>query len=183
MEEYIDILNSKGEFTGVCCLKSIVHQYGLYHATVHIWFYTNEGQILLQKRASSKNIFPNLWDVSVAGHIDSGESPMEAAIRETNEEISITLLEGSLSYIGNYFEEKIIDSNCIDREFHFIYIAKLPLPLKQIVFEKNEISALKLLPINDLEDAFKNSEAKTAFVPHDITYVKLVTKALQDKIF
>ena len=44
------------------------------------------GEILLQQRSHKKIIHPLLWDVSTAGHIDAGESFLEAALRETKEE-------------------------------------------------------------------------------------------------
>ena len=73
MDERIDILTSTGQLTGKTCLKSEAHQKGLYHQTVHIWFYTDTKKILLQKRAAVKKVFPNHWDVSVAGHMGAGE--------------------------------------------------------------------------------------------------------------
>ena len=48
-------------------------------------------QILLQQRSHKKTIHPLLWDVSVAGHIDAGETFIEAALRETKEEIGLLL--------------------------------------------------------------------------------------------
>ena len=56
MDELIAILDAEGNATGKTCLKSIVHKTGLYHATVHIWFYTTKGSILLQQRSASKII-------------------------------------------------------------------------------------------------------------------------------
>ena len=46
---------------------------------------------------TQKNIYPLLWDVSVAGHIDAGETFFEAAIRECKEEIGLTLTPKILS--------------------------------------------------------------------------------------
>ena len=89
MDELIDILDDQGNLTGRNCLKSIAHIEGLNHATVHIWFYTPEGNILLQQRAATKKIYPLLWDVSVAGHVNSGESLLTAAIREVKEEVNV----------------------------------------------------------------------------------------------
>ncbi|HRV55626.1 MAG TPA: NUDIX domain-containing protein, partial [Mangrovimonas sp.] len=78
MEEYLDILDKTGKPLGESYLKSVVHQKGYYHNTVHIWFYTKEGQILLAQRSFKKTICPGMWDVSVAGHVDAGET-LEAA--------------------------------------------------------------------------------------------------------
>ena len=91
MDELIAVLDAKGNATGKTCLKSIVHKTGLYHATVHVWFYTNKGKILLQQRAASKIIYPLLWDVSVAGHINATESFKSGAVREIKEEIGLII--------------------------------------------------------------------------------------------
>jgi 8-oxo-dGTP pyrophosphatase MutT (NUDIX family) len=43
--------------------------------------------------------WPNLWDVSVAGHISAGEGPVEAALREAQEELGVTLVPGECSHL------------------------------------------------------------------------------------
>ena len=90
MKEFLDIWDGSGKPIGQICEKSIAHQKGLFHPTVHIWFYTSTPSLLLQKRGSNKETFPNLWDVSVAGHVSSGESIIGGALREIKEEIGAT---------------------------------------------------------------------------------------------
>ena len=90
-DELIDIVTKSGDPTGQSALKSKIHSKGFYHNTVHIWFYTRDGEILLQQRAATKAIYPLLWDVSVAGHIDAGETIKDGAIREIKEEIGLTI--------------------------------------------------------------------------------------------
>jgi isopentenyldiphosphate isomerase len=84
-DEYLDILDESGEFTGRTCLKSVAHKIGYFHPTIHVWFYTTRAEVLLQKRGSEKLTFPNYWDVSVAGHVGAGEAIEEAAVREVLE--------------------------------------------------------------------------------------------------
>ena len=91
MDELIDIIDANGKPSGNSVLKSIIHAKGYYHNTAHVWFYTNDGEILLSQRSSKKTICPLLWDVSVAGHVDSGETIKLAAIRETKEEIDLDI--------------------------------------------------------------------------------------------
>ncbi|MEP3384912.1 MAG: NUDIX domain-containing protein, partial [Flavobacteriaceae bacterium] len=100
MDELIDILDENGNHVGKTCLKSEAHLKGLFHPTVHIWFYTKDGGILFQKRGKDKKTFPLLWDVSVAGHIGAGEPIIEAAIREVEEEIGLKVLASDLDKIG-----------------------------------------------------------------------------------
>ena len=100
MPEYIDIVTKQGIPTGKSALKSDVHTKGYYHNTAHVWLFTKDGHVLLAQRAASKLICPLLWDVSVAGHIDAGETIEQAAIREIKEEIGLQLTESSLYKIG-----------------------------------------------------------------------------------
>ncbi|MBT8324622.1 MAG: hydrolase, partial [Winogradskyella sp.] len=61
MDEIIDIVDQDGKPTGKSALKSIVHKEGLPHNTIHLWLYTDDGNILLQQRSHKKAIFPLLW--------------------------------------------------------------------------------------------------------------------------
>ena len=56
-DELIDILNEDLTIQKTC-LKSYAHMHGLLHASVHIWFYTSSGEVLLQRRAKTKIAFP-----------------------------------------------------------------------------------------------------------------------------
>jgi len=49
MDELIDILTSEGKATGKSALKSEAHHHGWFHATVHIWLFTTDAKVLLQK--------------------------------------------------------------------------------------------------------------------------------------
>lgn len=58
---------------------------GILHGASHVWIWRKDNgtlEILLQKRAPNKRTWPNRYDVSAAGHIDLGETPLDAALRE-----------------------------------------------------------------------------------------------------
>ena len=130
MEDYIDIITEFGTPTGKSASKSEVHTKGYYHNTAHIWLYTPNGKILLQQRSKLKVIYPLLWDVSVAGHVDAGETIEQAAIRETKEEIGLDITENELKKIGIFECFQSYDNTIIDNEFHHTYIAELQCPLE-----------------------------------------------------
>lgn len=47
-----------------------------------------DGQVLLVHRHPSREWYPDCWDL-VGGHVETGESPHEAVIRECLEELSV----------------------------------------------------------------------------------------------
>lgn len=169
MDELIDILDENGNYTGKNCLKSEAHKKGHFHPTVHIWLYTKENKILLQKRALTKKVFPGLWDISVAGHVASGEKIEEAAIREIKEEIGYNIPLDYLHKIGTRKHMINHKNGIIDNEFHHVFIAKLTIPVKELKIQKEEIDELKLF---DLETLINTKNLENVLLPrfHDYYY-------------
>lgn len=173
-DELIDILDTHGNQTGEICLKSKAHRLGLYHASVHIWLYTLDGDLLLQKRAADKDTFPNLWDVSVAGHIGSGESPIRSALREIDEEIGLHVSKDDLEFIAIHLSEKEPAPGLLDNEFHHIYISKLNTPLKKLKLQEEEVADIKLFSIQYLKRELSDTHERQKYVPHDNLYYDLI---------
>lgn len=177
MDELIDILNDSGEISGKTCLKSEAHKKGHFHASVHIWILDKNKNVLIQKRAKSKNVFPNLWDVSVAGHISAGEKPEISAIREIEEEVGISISKNQLHYIGTSVKKVIHNINLIDHELHHIYRCSINLNIDTLEIQKDEVAEIKLVPLNKLiiEVKTKNNN----FVPHGNDYYNFVFNELK----
>ena len=70
-----------------------IHRLGLLHRATHVLVFRQDGQIFLQKRGQHKQESPGLWDSSVAGHVDAGETYDACCVREIQEEIGIELEE------------------------------------------------------------------------------------------
>ena len=68
-----------------------IHRLGLRHRASHVLVFDLGGRLFLQKRGLHKDSNPGLWDSSVAGHVDDGESYDQCCIREIKEEIGIEL--------------------------------------------------------------------------------------------
>lgn len=183
MDEYIDIVTATGEPTGKTALKSEAHKNGWYHNTIHLWLYTKKGEILLQQRSHKKAIHPLLWDVSAAGHIDAGESFLNAVLRETKEEIGLTLQPKELTKIGTKLHESSYANGTIqDNEFHQVYIAELKVNLSDLKPQEDEVEALKLVSFNDFELLLKNSETNNHFIPTNKSYYYFILEAIKDKL-
>ncbi len=90
MPEMIDVLDKNGNKTGEVATRDEVHKNGLWHRSIAVAILNEKDEILLQQRSHNKKKNPDMWDISVAGHIDAGESVLVAAMRETAEELGIS---------------------------------------------------------------------------------------------
>jgi isopentenyldiphosphate isomerase len=181
MDELIDILDSDGKYTQKTAMKSEAHAKGLFHPTVHIWFYTTNQEVLIQQRAKTKNTYPLLWDVSVAGHIGAGEDIITSAIREIQEEIGLTINEKDLEKIGVFKSIQKHSESLLDCEFHHVFLSELKIPLNSLCKQDSEVHALALVSISDLKANILDADWKT-YVPHEISYYLEVFKSIKTRL-
>lgn len=87
--EFFDIVNEKDEIVGKIKEdeQNIVKPSQL--RFINIIIINKDNMILVPKRSSNRKIFPNCYDFSVGGHVNSGENYEEAAYRELKEELGI----------------------------------------------------------------------------------------------
>lgn len=150
--EYIDILDNQGNKLGISKSKSEVHHSGLWHRVVHVWFLNSNNEILLQHRSKEKEVFPNVWDVSVGGHVSKGEDSNLSAIRETEEEIGINVSELSLEFLGTIKKEYVFkNGEYIDNEFSDIYLVTLDIDINKIKIQKEELDQLRWMSLSDFK--------------------------------
>ena len=182
MQEYVDVLTADGEYTWQKVLKTEAHKKGLFHPTVHIWLYTNHGKVLVQQRAATKETFPLLWDVSVAGHVSAGEAVLAAAQREVKEELGLSINSQDLQKIGVFRSVKEHSANFTDCEFHHTFIHPLKVPLEELEKEESEVADLALLPLIQLTEEIWGLARPQKYVPHERSYYKAVFRAIKEQL-
>lgn len=184
MDEYIDVVDANGNPTGKSELKSIIHQKGYYHHTAHIWFYTKNGEILLSQRSAKKTICPLMWDVSVAGHVDTGETIKQAAIRETKEEIGLSISENDLKKMGVFECFQTYESGrIIDNEFHNTFICELKVAISQLTPQEEEVETLKLVSFKNFKELINTIENNgNHFIPSNKPYYELVLQNIIETV-
>lgn len=87
--ELLDIYNADRQRTGRMVERGTKAQPGEYHLVVHACVFNSRGEMLIQQRQPFKLGWSNLWDVSMGGHADAGESSREALGRELREELGL----------------------------------------------------------------------------------------------
>ena len=76
-----------------------IHEQGLLHAEIHVWFYTPDGQLIFQHRAKDKDTYPDLLDATVGGHVEVGDTYEQTALKETAEETGIRINQKDLLFL------------------------------------------------------------------------------------
>ncbi|MDE5987398.1 MAG: NUDIX domain-containing protein, partial [Prevotella sp.] len=84
------------------------------HPVVHLHLFNSKGELFLQRRPEWKDIQPGKWDTACGGHIDYGESPEKALLREVREELGVT--DYTPRRIDMYVHE-----NDIERELVYVH--------------------------------------------------------------
>ncbi|MDR0824140.1 MAG: NUDIX domain-containing protein [Prevotella sp.] len=102
-EEIFPLVDESGNVIGQAP-RSVCHNGSkLLHPVIHLHIFNSKGELYLQKRAATKDMQPNKWDSSVAGHIDLNETPEAAVLREADEELGLSGI--SPRYIDKYIIE------------------------------------------------------------------------------
>ena len=107
-KEVLDVVSPDDEVIGTADREEC-HREELRHRGIHLFLFNNKGQIFMQKRSDSKDIFPGMLECSLTGHVLADESYLSAAVREIKEELGVDLPE---SYFEEKFKFKMPISDC-----------------------------------------------------------------------
>ena len=102
-DEWLPVVNEKGEVVGKATRRSCHSGSMLLHPVVHLHLINERGDIYLQKRSMKKDLLPGMWDTAVGGHVGLGEKIEDALKRETSEELGITKFKAR--FLGSYVWE------------------------------------------------------------------------------
>lgn len=123
-EELFQGCSEQGEFTDAGLRREQIKE-GALHASSHVWIVRRRDgsgcEVLLQLRAHDKPTWPGFWDISAAGHVDFGESPLSAVKREAEEEISLLMSDVHLNLLF-VRKDKMMFNDFIENEFRWVYL-------------------------------------------------------------
>jgi 8-oxo-dGTP diphosphatase len=89
-------------------------------------------EILLYLRDNKPGIpFPNYWDL-IGGHVEDGETPEEALIREVKEELNIDLEE------YDFYKKYVCLEGDAYQNIKYIYTGKINIPIEEITLLEGE---------------------------------------------
>ncbi len=165
MIELIDVLTANGQPTGIHKPKDAIHRDGDWHRAAHVWIVSSDKRILLQRRSLRKENNPGLWDVSAAGHLSAGESAIDAAVRETREELGLAIAPPDLKFLATLRESCVLNEGTyIDNEIHEIFLVQRDVDVASLTLDPEEVAEVKWVP---------ELRPDGTFVPHGDEYALL----------
>ena len=154
-EELLDVLDENGILTGDIITRSEAHRRGVWHRSIIVAIINEKNQVLLQQRSNNKAHNPGLWDISVAGHLSTGQDSLSAAAKEINEEVCVMLGYRTeikdFRFMYSFRSERFFRKDYIDRQFYdFFILRENGLDDATIHFQKEEIQAIKFVNLTDI---------------------------------
>lgn len=149
--------------------------------SAHVWLVrrtiSGKREVLLQKRSMSIEAWPGYYDISAAGHIDLGETPLSAAVRESKEEIGIDVDTDRLEllFVNKKLPNKFGDASSGFTEFQWVYRCNISNDQNFVLID-GEAERLEWFAFDDLS---RTDIRKTKpLVPHSDEYFAMLTSRL-----
>lgn len=115
---------------------------GYYISVVGVVIINENDEILFQKRSRFKRVNPSKWGIC-GGKVDFGETPLEAGVRETLEEIGILLNKDELQFLS-------MDT---DGKLHFtVYLARKNVDINKCKLQEEELEELRYFKIEEINE-------------------------------
>jgi isopentenyldiphosphate isomerase len=168
--ELIDIYDELGQKCGTE-EKYEAHRKALIHKGVCVWIVNSNDEILLQTRNSQVK-FPNMMDISFSGHIRTGETVLEAAVREGKEELGINLEINKLQYLFTCREFLEVDGY-FENEIDDVFLYRADIPLEEYSFCDNEVKEVSYVPLQQFKIMVETQSAM--LMPYKTHYQFLLT--------
>lgn len=149
-KEKVVLVNPHDEFLGLM-EKQEAHQKGVLHRAFSVFLFDEQGNMLLQKRASTKYHSPNQWTNACCSHPREGETYLQAAHRRLKEELGITC---DLQEKFNFIYKADVGQGLWEHELDYVFFG-----IFEGAFHLNldEVSETRYISWEDLEQELKEN--------------------------
>jgi isopentenyldiphosphate isomerase len=136
---------------------------GEYLSVVHVCIFNQAGRMLIQQRQGCKKAFPNLWDLTVGGAVQAGETSRDAAAREAREELSLDLdLADARPFLTINYTDGFDDMYVLNRE----------VDLDALHLQESEVQDIRWASLPDVNSLIERG----SFVPYHPAFLELLFK-------
>jgi 8-oxo-dGTP diphosphatase len=148
MAELWDILDRDGSLTGRTIERGRPLKEGEYHLIVHVWIRNSKGEYLIQKRSAQVGFLPGIWGVA-GGSAISGESSLDAALREVKEELGLSFEPDTLKRLYRVRYKSV---------FSDLWFVCRDVNLEDVRMQKEEVSEVKYAFIDEILSMIARNE-------------------------
>lgn len=159
--EYWDIYDINRNKMGRTMIRGEEFTDGDYHMVVHICIFNSNGEMLIQKRKSSTEKWPGMWDLTAGGSAIEGETSQDAVIRELSEELGIKL------ELLNVRPKLTIN---FTHGFNDVYIINKEVILSELTLQDKEVEDVKWASKDEIISMIKENK----FIPYYASYITLL---------
>lgn len=110
MDEYLDLVDAQDQVIGKKLRSEIQAEKLQNFRVINAFIVNSKGELWIPRRTASKRIFPLAFDMSVGGHVESGESYDDTFKRETMEELNIDVDQVNYRLLGKLTPEDGVSS-------------------------------------------------------------------------
>lgn len=181
MSEILDVVNDNDEVIGKA-ERDAVHREGLVCRLVYVCFYNANREVILQKRSDTKKNDAGKLTTTVSGHVASGQSYLEAALRETVEESGIEVAREDLRDLG-VVRADYVQGDYLSNAMRGLFAYEFNGSESDLKVEDGDGAGFETFDIDELEHELTANPDRFATVLADEVGKNLVrsVKALLDK--
>lgn len=144
--EWVDVVDDKNNLLNFSLPIRLINQNKVWHRGCHAIITNSENETLVQKRSSNIIFSPSLIDITLGGHVSANEQPADAALREIEEEVGISLKPSDLHELGISKQSAYHPRYKINTKvFLYTYHAKLDSRNPPISVQKEEVEFAKFI--------------------------------------
>uniref|UniRef100_UPI004057A780 NUDIX hydrolase YfcD n=1 Tax=Candidatus Electrothrix sp. TaxID=2170559 RepID=UPI004057A780 len=104
-EEIVSIVDEHNQELGELP-RRLMREQRLIHRATYILVFNAAGEIFIQKRTRTKDVYPGYWDVAAGGVVQAGETYEQSAKRELQEELGIGPIPLNFLFDQYYEDQK-----------------------------------------------------------------------------
>ena len=137
---------------------------GEYRQSVHTWIQNSKGEFLIQKRTPNKKFFPNMWS-QTGGGVDTGETTLQAALRECKEELGIDINPNNMELILS-FKRKY--------DFVDVWLVKQDIDISELVLQEDEVADVKWATVDEIKDLMNSGKLAKSIEVYFNMFIELL---------
>ncbi len=156
-----DLYDKNRILTGKTVERSAQIENGYYRVVIHAAIIDSSGRMLIQQRQPFKHGWGGMWDLSVGGHVKSGETSSEGASRELLEEIGFRISSDEL--------RPSLTVNFVNG-FDDIYIINADVDPDKLSLQEEEVKEVRLADMYEIFSMIDSGE----FIPYRKDLISLI---------